>query len=421
MKIAVWHNLPSGGGKRAFYNHVRGLVSRGHDLTIWSPPTADRQYLPLNSIAPEIVLPFVPATALAWPLEWLLKAARTKSDRLRAMSAMLVHAEKFAETIATGHFDVVFVNSCQIFMTPFAGRYLSQPRVLYLQEPYRPLFEATPSFPWVAEEPPAYEWWDPRSLRHWLGDAARTYASRVQTREELKNGRCFDRVLVNSKYSRESVLRAHGGDASVCYLGIDSERFTFSDEAREDFVLSVGELIDNKRPQFIIRSVAASKSRPRLVWVANRAIPDCRLECEMLAQSLGIDLEIHIGISEAELVSFYQRAAAFLYAPRLEPFGFAPLEANACGTPVIGIAEAGVRETVVDGHNGLLVDLDALQFGDAIDQLMSNAARARSLGRNGAADVRQHWSLEASTSRLETHLAAVAARASSPPRTVIAQ
>jgi len=32
LKIAVWHNLPSGGGKRALYQHVKGLVDRGHDL-----------------------------------------------------------------------------------------------------------------------------------------------------------------------------------------------------------------------------------------------------------------------------------------------------------------------------------------------------------------------------------------------------
>ena len=42
--------------------------------------------------------------------------------------------------------------------------------------------------------------------------------------------------------------------------------------------------------------------------------------------------------------------AAMLYAPRLEPFGLAPLEANACGLPVIAVPEGGVRETVV--HEG---------------------------------------------------------------------
>src|SRR5713101_1423560 len=56
MKIAVWHNLPSGGGKRALYYHVRGLVERGHEITSWSLDTADQSYLPLSEFAPEHVV-----------------------------------------------------------------------------------------------------------------------------------------------------------------------------------------------------------------------------------------------------------------------------------------------------------------------------------------------------------------------------
>ena len=44
-----------------------------------------------------------------------------------------------------------------------------------------------------------------------------------------------------------------------------------------------------------------------------------------------------------------------IYMPHNEPFGFAPLEANACGTPVVALAEGGVKETVVTGVNGTLV------------------------------------------------------------------
>jgi len=61
MKIAVWYNLPSGGGKRALYNYVRGLVERGHTIESWCPSTADRSYLPLTEWVPEHVVP------LPWP------------------------------------------------------------------------------------------------------------------------------------------------------------------------------------------------------------------------------------------------------------------------------------------------------------------------------------------------------------------
>ena len=57
MRIAVWHNLPSGGGKRALYYHVRGLVERGHSVEAWCPSTSDRNYLPLSELITEHVLP----------------------------------------------------------------------------------------------------------------------------------------------------------------------------------------------------------------------------------------------------------------------------------------------------------------------------------------------------------------------------
>lgn len=47
MRIAVWHNLPSGGGKRALHDHLRGLIARGHSIEAWCPSTADRSFLPL--------------------------------------------------------------------------------------------------------------------------------------------------------------------------------------------------------------------------------------------------------------------------------------------------------------------------------------------------------------------------------------
>src|SRR5689334_18846473 len=61
VRIAVWHNLPSGGAKRALYDHVRGLIERGHHVEAWSPPTIDRNYLPLESLVPQHVVPLADA------------------------------------------------------------------------------------------------------------------------------------------------------------------------------------------------------------------------------------------------------------------------------------------------------------------------------------------------------------------------
>src|SRR5437773_12267925 len=57
MRIAVWHNLPSGGGKRALYEHIRGLVQRGHYVEACCPPTASETYLPLSPMIKEHIMP----------------------------------------------------------------------------------------------------------------------------------------------------------------------------------------------------------------------------------------------------------------------------------------------------------------------------------------------------------------------------
>ena len=93
-----------------------------------------------------------------------------------------------------------------------------------------------------------------------------------------------------------------------------------------------------------------------------------------------------------------------LYAPRLEPFGLAPLEASACGVPVIAVAEGGVRETVVDGLNGLVVEHDPGAMAQALQRLLNDTDYAQELGRSGRRMVLEQWSLTAATERLERAL-----------------
>src|SRR5437870_4598355 len=111
MRIAVWHNLPSGGGKRALHDHVRGLVARGHDVEVWCPACADRSYMPLADLAPEHVLPWNAPK----PKPWLLPSVRRYALEVRGRLAELDrHCRAAAAEINTGGFDVLFANSCSV-------------------------------------------------------------------------------------------------------------------------------------------------------------------------------------------------------------------------------------------------------------------------------------------------------------------
>ena len=402
MRIAIWHNLPSGGAKRSLHDQVRGLLARGHVVESWCPPTVDQTYLPLGDLIPEHVV----------PLDWasfddsglwnsIVGPYREVVSHIRAMEK---HCRVCAQQINGGGFDLLFAGACRFLRVTPIARFTRAPKVLYLPEPFRWLYEALPQLPWPARPAPVRS--TPLTVYRLLKDIARLQGPRIQAREELENARAYDQILVNSFFSRESILRAYGLDSGVCYLGIDTEKFVHHRRSREPFLVSVGALVAEKNARFIIEAVSrVTEPRPPLVWIANAEASGYRREMEELAASLGVQFDIRLQISDAEVVDLLNRATVMLYAPRLEPFGLAPLEANACGLPVIAVAEGGVRETVIDGTNGLLVDGDPGAMTAAIQHLLKDADHARALGEAGVRLVTERWSLAPAQTRLEEWLA----------------
>jgi glycosyltransferase involved in cell wall biosynthesis len=405
MKIAVWHNLPSGGGKRALYYHVRGLVQRGHTVEVWCPDTADTSYLPLHDLVTEHI------SALRWKrIDLGLRPAATIThciNQLRLLRALEEHGRRCAEDIATRDFDVVLANPCRFYRVPAIARYLKVPSVLYLQEPQRYLYEARPTLPWSAlSRPDGTRSYSPAYLARWISNFIYIQTLRVLMREELESVQAFGTVLSNSFFSRESILRAYGLDSKVCYLGVDTKTFIDRDEPRDPVVVGVGSFTLAKNIEFVIRAMAHVRTVPRrLVWIGNIADRGYFAALQRLASSLDVILEPKLLVSDDELVTILNRASVMAYAPRLEPFGLAPLEANACGVPVVTVAEGGLRETVIHDVNGLVCEPDPQAVGTALDRLLGDSAYARRLGRTARQIVLERWSLEAAVTRLESRLA----------------
>lgn len=408
MRIAVWHNLPSGGGKRALYDHIRGLIARGHEVEAWCPPTADRGYLPLGDLIRETVVPLnlrslegfsLSLKQRLHPLHW------SAHLRLRAMDR---HCAECARQINSRGFDLLFSACCVFFHTPPIARFVDIPSVIYLQEPNRPFYESSPELPWIATA------WRPKDLidrdfwRSALLRRAKLSGIRVLAREERISAMAFDRILVNSFFSRESVLRAFGIDSKVCYLGVDTDHFVRMENKREDFVVCLAALLPNKNIEFLVESVAKVEAtrRPKLVLIANMVYESYFNRLQELAANAGVKLELKYRITDAELVDILNRARMMLYAPRLEPFGFAPLEANACGLPVVAVAEGGVRETVQDGLNGLLVEQDPLEMAKAVERLLCDHGLHQQVSMRARQIVEERWSLASAIDRLEERLEA---------------
>ena len=212
-------------------------------------------------------------------------------------------------------------------------------------------------------------------------------------------------ILVNSRFSRESIMRAYGRDSKVSYLGIDTELFRPTGSPREDFVVGLGSIGFHKgidRAISALGTIEAAK-RPNLVWIGNGVDDSYQKDIEGLAASLGVNLRFMLRISDEEVVDWLSRAAALIYTSRLEPFGFAPLEANACGTPVVAIAEGGVRESIREGINGLLIDDDdPIAIGERILKLLENENLAREMSEKAKQYILDNWTWQRAVDRLES-------------------
>lgn len=401
MKIAVWHNLPSGGGKRALYYHVRGLTERGHKLACWSLDSADRSYLPLSEFAPERIISPEPVNR---PFKLSGKLAPQYNDAISRMQAFDAACKQCAQEIAAGDFDLLFANSAIHYGVPYIMRHLQIKKVLYLQEPCRFLYEAAPRLPWISSE--TNDLYDAELLRliQFLPDFPELQTLRLQAKQEWLNAHASDVILVNSYFSRESVLRAYGADATVCYLGVDTTLFRDLDLPREDFVVGLGSFDSSKRIELAIQAVALLPHARRLLWIGNSGKEDYMTSLSGLAQTVGVDLEMKLNVTDSELVALLNKASLMLCTSRLEPFGFGVLEANACGLPVVAVKEGGFRETVQHGLNGFLVDADARSIADAATRILENPAMAKRMGGAAVSTMQRAWNVEASIDRLETIL-----------------
>jgi glycosyltransferase involved in cell wall biosynthesis len=175
-------------------------------------------------------------------------------------------------------------------------------------------------------------------------------------------------------------------------------------------MISVGFLYFGKGADRALKAIASipKLQRPRLLWVGNGVEPHYLNDIKRLAKELEVDFVFKSDVDDSTLISYLQQSFAMIYTPRLEPFGYAPLEANLCGLPVVGIAEGGVRETIIDGVNGFLTPAeDSERLGNIIKQLMENVAETEDLRRRGRQHVIDTWAIDKATQRLEQRLAAV--------------
>lgn len=379
MKIAFIHNLPSGGGKRSAFEFVRHLT-KNHVLDLHHIDAASEDYLDLRPMMDRTFL--VPGPKPKGGIGVLTSILPT----IRAYKAV-------AERVNAGGYDVAFVMQCKLSNSPAVLRHLRIPSLYFCHEPLARTLEA-----------------------HFWTDVDLEFVKKAVVRTNVQidrlNARHATMICANSRFSVESIYRAYGVYSRYSQLGVDATTFRPLGLPRERFVLSVGALHPVKAQDLIIEAIGTLEERPPLRFIHNSAAPGYKDHLLSVAARCGVDVSFSQLVNDETLVDAYNRAAVVAFPSSLEPFGFVPLEAMSCGTPIVGVAEGGVRETVVHAKTGFLADRNASDYGRAIGTLLGDPVLADRMGHAGRQHVLSNWTWEQAAAALETHLMELLAQAS---------
>ena len=272
MRIALYHNLPSGGAKRVAFEHCKRLVAAGHEVTVFQLQTAKTDFCDLAQVATaEVTLPFSLRLLSRRGPAWMRRLCNCGLSALGYRRLYRLQ-QRLAAQLEEQKFDLLYAHHDMFETAPSLLRMARIPSVYFCQEPARGIFEA----PLVAEG------FDTRRKASYVGLMAGAMAGNPVAEMMLRFRRTNERVntlaasvvLANSSYSCESILRAHGRVAQTCTLGVDVDFFTPGAE-RRDYLLSVGAFHPIKGFRFLIRALAClpADQRPPLVLAGDRAVP----------------------------------------------------------------------------------------------------------------------------------------------------
>ncbi len=396
LKIAVFHNLPSGGAKRSLYTYIQYLTQQGHIVDVFIPETANEDYLPLENVASSVIKYDVKPSFIREKIYSIFSYVPAIIRRVSVNNVMNTE-KKIAEDLNTSGYDIVYSEQDQYTMTPVIFKYLTKPSIYYCAQPIR----KEKILKKVNDQKTKAGIFNHPLIKPF----AQIFIEHVETRDyerDMELAEYSTNILTNSYFTHENILRQYGKNSTVSYIGVDNQMFTPLNLERDNYVLSVGTCIPPKGYDFIIRSISEvpKPKRPKLIIVGNSSDELWVNYLKTLAKENEVELKILTQISDDELIKLYNKAKLVVYAPYLEPFGYVPLEAMACGTPVVGVKEGGLRESILHNKTGLLTQRNEKDFANAIITLLEDKELWNKFSANGVKYVDSAWTLEKAGERL---------------------
>jgi len=247
--------------------------------------------------------------------------------------------------------------------------------------------------------------------RRYQGDADTSPPERIGLERVL--GRSVDRVIAQCQDEIDELLRLGVPRSQITLVpsGVNLDTFTSQGPAvprpaGRFRVLSIGRLVERKGFADVIESMQYVPNAD-LVIVGGSADPDDPQAHRLLEHAVQHGVAGRVQLAGAVppgcVAQWYRSADVLVAAPWYEPFGLTPLEAMACGVPVVASAVGGLLDTVVDGVTGTLVPpRNPRALGAAVRALLNDPIVRRSCGSAALDRARSCYSWARAATQLET-------------------
>jgi glycosyltransferase involved in cell wall biosynthesis len=174
-----------------------------------------------------------------------------------------------------------------------------------------------------------------------------------------------DHFVANSRYIARRIMKVYGRQSSVIYPPVDVDSFALK-TGKDPFYLAASRLVPYKRMSVIVEAFAAMPDKKLVIIGDGPMLKTIRGIATRNVEVLGYQ-------PFSVLRDYMQRAHAFIFAAE-EDFGIMPVEAQACGTPVLCYDRGGTVESVIDGETGLFFSSQTPEAIKNVVQLFESCA-----------------------------------------------
>ena len=164
---------------------------------------------------------------------------------------------------------------------------------------------------------------------------------------DVRTSNSVDYFIANSNYIKRRIYKCYRRDATVIYPNVEVQDFRLV-ESKKDYYFTCSRLVPYKRIDLIVKAFSQMPDK-KLIVIGDGP------EMKKIKSFTTKNIEL-IGYQPFSVLKEHmENAKAFVFAAQ-EDFGIVPVEAQACGTPVIAYGKGGALETVIDGKTGIHFD-----------------------------------------------------------------